>query len=289
VTAVGVLIGVCSARYAGAELDLANACVTLVFALVAHAGVNVLNDYFDALSGTDQRNVLRIYPFTGGSRFIQNGVLSLEQTRRLGYALLTLAVPAGLVLAWQSGPGLLLIGLAGLLIGWAYSAPPLKLNSRGLGELCVSAGFLCVVVGSDYVQRRAFSATAFAAGIPYSLMVTNVLFMNQFPDRQADLEAGKLHWVARLDPRQARWGYPVIAMLAAAALLTGAVPASGRLPRPTLLALLALAPAAVATRDLFRFAHGPQRLAPAIKATVAAAILHGMLLSAGLLLSDQHT
>jgi 1,4-dihydroxy-2-naphthoate octaprenyltransferase len=44
-------------------------------------------------------------PFTGGSRFIQNGVLSEAETARLGWALLALVVPAGLWLAWQSGPG----------------------------------------------------------------------------------------------------------------------------------------------------------------------------------------
>lgn len=90
------------------------------------------------------------------------------------------------------------------MIGWAYSAPPLELNSRGIGEACVAAGFLLVVLGSDYVQRHGFDSTAFAAGLPYGLFVTNVLYINQFPDRKADLQAGKLHWVARLEPRTAK-------------------------------------------------------------------------------------
>jgi 1,4-dihydroxy-2-naphthoate octaprenyltransferase len=210
VTLVGALIGVASAYYDIGSINLAAAIPTLLFALVAHAGVNVLNDYYDHLNGTDAANVERIFPFTGGSRFIQNGVLSARETARLGYALLAAVVPAGLLLTAWAGPGLLVIGLAGLSIGWAYSAPPLELNSRGLGEACVGAGFALIVVGADYVQRHGFDSTPFAAGFPYALFVTNLLYINQFPDRKADLHAGKLHWVARVQPRVARWGYVLI-------------------------------------------------------------------------------
>ena len=73
--------------------------------------------------------------------------------RRLvaGGAAVGLVVVAGLLLALHSGGGLLLIGATGLLLGWAYSAPPLSLMSRGLGELTVAACWWLVVVGADYV------------------------------------------------------------------------------------------------------------------------------------------
>jgi 1,4-dihydroxy-2-naphthoate octaprenyltransferase len=114
--------------------------------------------------------------------------------------------------------------------------------------------------------------------------VTNVLFINQFPDRQADLEAGKLHWVARLAPERARWGYVLIA-LCAAWLLAVAVLVRGCLPSGALLALAALLPAGFASRELLRYASTPSRLGPAIKATIGAALLHGVILSAALMLS----
>ena len=85
VTGVGVLLGLAAAYYDFGRIDLFTASLTLLLALVAHAGINVLNDYFDALNGTDQRNVGRLFPFTGGSRFIQNGVLTVRQTRAFGY------------------------------------------------------------------------------------------------------------------------------------------------------------------------------------------------------------
>ena len=117
-------------------------------------------------------------------------------------------------------PKLFYVGLAGLFIGWAYSAPPFRLNSRGLGELCVVAGFLLITVGTDFVQRKGFAAAPFVAGLSYALLVTNLLYINQFPDRKADTAAGKLHWVARLDVQHARWGYALIVALAYAWLLS---------------------------------------------------------------------
>ena len=223
------LIGLAIAWHDGLAFDVPLALITLLFALLAHAGVNVLNDYYDALNGTDAQNTGRIFPFTGGSRFIQNGVLTLAQTRNFGFALLLGVALAGLWLMARSAPQLFYVGLAGLFIGWAYSAPPFRLNSRGLGELCVAAGFLAITAGTDFVQRKGFAAAPFIAGLSYALLVTNLLYINQFPDRTADTAAGKMHWVARLGVQHARWGYALIVALAylwlAASVLVSWLPA----------------------------------------------------------------
>ncbi|MCX7148508.1 MAG: prenyltransferase, partial [Rhodocyclales bacterium] len=96
VTFVGCLLGLATAAYSGIAVGPALATATLFFALVAHAGANVINDYYDALSGCDGANTERQFPFTGGSRFIQNGVLSLRATGVFGYTLLAAVIPAGL-------------------------------------------------------------------------------------------------------------------------------------------------------------------------------------------------
>lgn len=276
------LIGLAAAWHGGIALNPELAAITLLFALLAHAGVNVLNDYYDALNGTDAQNTERIFPFTGGSRFIQNSVLTLARTRNFGFALLSGVALAGLWLMLRSGAQLFYIGLVGLFIGWAYSAPPFRLNSRGLGELCVTAGFLLIVAGSDFVQRKDFSAAPLVAGLSYALLVANLLYINQFPDRKADKAAGKLHWVARLEVRQARWGYALIAALAYAWLLSGVM--LGGLPVSALLAALALPLSVKAARLLLRHAAQPQQLGGAIRLTIAAMLLHGALLSLGLIL-----
>ncbi|MBP8266932.1 MAG: prenyltransferase [Zoogloea sp.] len=280
VTLVACLIGLAVAHGRGLAIDPAKAALTLFFALVAHAGINVLNDYHDARSGADAANVERIFPFTGGSRFIQNGVLSEAETGRLGYALIALVVPAGLWLTLQSASGLLAIGLAGLFLGWAYTAPPLTLVARGLGEAAVAAGWLIVVVGADFVQRGAFSAQPFVAGLSYALLVAAILFINEFPDRRSDEVAGKRTLVVRLGPDSAKWVYLglVLAAYGWLVLMVG----RDRLPQGAAAAALTLILSFRAARYLMAHAAEPSELAPALKLTIAAANLHGLVLAATL-------
>lgn len=282
ITLVGVLLGFATAWHAGTPFDTTAAVVAVVLALLTHAGVNVLNDYYDHLNGTDALNTDRLFPFTGGSRFIQNGVLTPRQTLAFGLLLFLVVVAGGLWLAAHCGLGLFWVGLAGLFIGWAYSAPPLRLNSRGLGEACVATGFLLIVAGADFVQRGGYAATPWLIGLPYALMVTNVLYINQFPDRSADLAVGKRHWVARLRPGQAAHGYGLILLLALG-WLTGSI-AAGCLPVWSTIVLLAGLPAFRAANDLRLFASRPALLAPAIRATIGAAHIFAVLLAASLVL-----
>lgn len=280
VTFAAALLGLATAFVDGISLRPLAAFFTVFFALVAHAGANVLNDYYDALNGSDEANGDRQFPFTGGSRFIQNGVLPLRATGIFGYALLAAVIPAGLWLTAYSAHGLIWIGVAGLFIGWAYSAPPLKLMSRGLGELAVACGWLLVVVGADFVQRGTFSAVPLVAGLSYALHVANVLYINQFPDYRADAAAGKRNWVVRLGPQRARWGYLLV--LGVAYLWLTATVAFGLLPWPALLAVVAAIPGLKAAQELLRNARDPHALVPAIKVTIGAAMMHGILLAIGL-------
>jgi len=284
VTFVGVLLGLASAAATGIPIDPLRASVTLLFALLAHAGANVVNDYYDATSGCDAGNATRLFPFTGGSRMIQNGVMGVRETGRFGYALLAAVIPAGLWLALASGPGLVVIGLTGLLIGWAYSAPPGKLQARGLGEFGITAAWLLIVVGSDYVQRHAFAWAPIAAGLSFALLVANVLYINQFPDVAADSRAGKRTMVVRLGVARARWGYVVLAILAYGwlALMT----ASAQLTPWALLSLLPGIASIHAARGLLRHAGEPPALLPAIKLTILSAVLHGLVLAGVLAAGD---
>lgn len=282
VTFVGCLLGLATAAFSGIGIDPALATATLFFALLAHAGANVINDYYDALSGCDAANTERQFPFTGGSRFIQNGVLSLRATGIFGHVLLAAVIPAGLWLTAVSGSGLLLVGLAGLAVGWAYSAPPLKLQSRGLGEFAITAGWLLLVVGSDYVQRRGWAFAPAAAGLGFALLVANVLYINQFPDVRADAGAGKHTLVVRLGIDHARWGYVAIAVLAYGWLLLMVL--LGHLPVPASLALLPALASIAAGRRLWSRAAQPAELPPALKLTILAAVSHGLLLAVILIL-----
>lgn len=276
-TLAACVLGLAAAAYSGVEVQLSTAVMTVLLALTMHAGVNVLNDYFDALSGTDAMNTERIYPFTGGSRFIQNGVLTLAQTQYFGYTLLGAAALGGLWLAFYVNENLLLLGALGIFIGWAYSASPLRLNARGLGELFVLLGFLGIVIGVDLVQRGSYSIEPIVVGLPYALLVTNLLYINQFPDHKADAMTGKHHLVVRLAPERAVWLYFLIAV--SVLLWLVAMCNGGYLPDLALLSALPLLFSMRAFWLLRKFHAKPAELLPAIKLTLASMLGHALLLT----------
>lgn len=283
VTFVGSLIGLGAVAADDIAISSFSALLSLLFAMVAHAGANVLNDYFDALNGTDATNHNRLFPFTGGSRFIQDGVLTPAQTKTFGYTLLVSVVPPGLWLMAHSASGLFAIGLAGLLIAWAYSATPLQLMSRGLGEIAVVAGWMMVTLGTDYVQRGSFALLPVIAGVPFALLVAAILYLNQFPDVAADTGAGKRTLVVRLGSRYARWGY--LAFILAAYLWLGTAVIVKALPMLCVVSLLTAPLSFFAFRIVLKHADDPLRLLPAIKGTIAAANIHGLLMAATLVAS----
>lgn len=278
--AVPVLIALAAAGVEGA-VHWVTGLLTLLGAVIAHAGANVLNDYFDARAGCDEANADRVFPFTGGSRIIQNGVLGLEEMGRYGWLLLVTATIIGFILTAVSGPGLLMIGLAGMVVGWAYSAPPLRLCARGLGEPAVAVGFgVLIPLGTAYVQLGRLSPTAFWAALPFAVFIMLVLYINQFPDVRSDAATGKRNWVVRLGPDRARFGYPLLALFAYTLLVIGVV--LGPLPWLALLGLATVPLHAWAATLLMQHAGETEGLRPAIVTTLNATMLHGILVTVGL-------
>jgi len=259
------------------------ACVlaTLVLAVLMHAAANVLNDYHDALNGADDANTQGLFPFTGGVRLIQNGLVSVQDTLDLANALIVFLIPCGLLLAFKTGGGLVLLGLMGLLLGRAYSAPPLALMKRGLGEVTVSLTWGLVVVGADYVQRGQFFVIPVAVALSFALLVGNILVINGFPDAVSDAQVGKRTLVVRLGTRHVAWLYLLVALLAHAWLVAGVWLFIH--PEPALWGLASMPLSLWAFMLLLNNVDQPARLAPAIVLTIAAAVVHGLAMSAGLL------
>ena len=282
-TVMPILLGLAFSVYQNHTLHWSAAVLTLLAGILLHAAVNVLNDYYDSLNGTDDLNTERVFPFTGGSRFIQNGVLTRHQTLVYGLALMLATSLIGLYLISHAGMALFWLGLFGVLLGWGYSAPPLSLNSHGLGEVSVLTGFGLLPLGAALVQTGELSLTLLLISLPVALLTANLLYINQFPDRKADIQAHKLHWVARLSPQTARWGYVLIALLAWLLLLSLIV--AGVLP---LLALVAALPAVLsfrAARMLLHNATRPENLGPAIQLSILAVLTHAGLLALVLVVS----
>lgn len=252
----------------GRALLLALAAIAAV-----HAGVNVLNDVYDDLNGTDRDNRGRVFPYTGGSRFIQNGVLSRDQMHRWAWVLFGTAFLLGVALYLHEGMPVVLFGLAGVALGVLYSVPPFCLAARGLGELAVGVGLgVLPVLGSAWLQGVGPNWQVLLLSLPVSVWVANILLVNEVPDAAADAGAGKRTLVVRLGAPVTGTLYVVVSVIALIAAFSLGVAAQLNLLGLGPLVLLLLLALDVGRRiiDVQRLDGGTRG---AIQATLA---IHGL-------------
>ncbi len=271
------LLGASTAWRVGGVFNPAYLALTVLAVIALHGGMNVLNDYYDYLNGTDNMNRTPLPPFTGGSGLIQSGRMTPGATLFLGAGLVCAGSLLGLYLAITTSPLLFLIGGAGLISGFFYSAPPLFLAGRGLGEFTVGLDFgVLLVLGSFIVQTGGVSIEPLLASLPISFLIAAILYINEFPDIEADRACGKKNLVVRLGKKMAVRGF--YAIIAAGYIsVTGAV-LTGYLPLPSLLALLP-APLAIRAALILRKTNGEgPALVPGIKAIILAHLSCGLLL-----------
>jgi 1,4-dihydroxy-2-naphthoate polyprenyltransferase len=237
-TAIPVLLGVAVAARHG-SFDPWLALLTLIGGSLAHLGINVTNDVFDTLSGADEANV-NPTQFSGGSRVAIYELLSVRQLAMLAAGLLAAAALIGLFLVAVTGSvELFAIGAIGIMIGIFYTAPPVRLVHRGVGEIAVALGFGPVMVlGAYVVQTGRLSLEASIASVPVAILVALILYVNEIPDRAGDAAVGKRTLPVRLSPPAVRTLYIAAAVLAFAVIVAGV--AAGIMPWPTLVALAAL-------------------------------------------------
>jgi len=187
-----VLAGSAWGFMAAGRFDLFVFILALLATVCVHASANVLNDVGDDSGGTDRQNEDRIYPYTGGSRFIQSGIMTARSMARLGVSLIGIAAIAGLILLLSKGATVLWFGIAGLLLAVLYSLGPIRLASTGLGELSVGIAFgVLPVTGSAWLQSGSLGLDVLLFSIPVSVWVTAILLINEVPDIAADGATGK--------------------------------------------------------------------------------------------------
>ena len=255
--------------------------LTLVAGIFMHVAANTFNDYFDWRSGTDPANNNYFLPYSGGSRSIELGLISEQALLRVAIVSLLVSAGIGLALTVLSGVGVLLFGLVGGFCAYFYTAPPLRLAARrGLGELAVGLSFgPLAVAGTVYALTGSVYPVDFLVGLPLGLLVTAILWINQFPDAESDRLTGKINLVVLLGRERARWGYLLLVGLAFGLLLWGLV--SGLFPPGAGLMLIGIPLAAYAGWIAVR-RYNERSLVRANAMTIQLHLVAGLLLAAGL-------
>jgi len=234
-----VLVGTAWGVQTSGEFALLIFALAMLATVCVHAASNVLNDVGDESGGTDRQNEDRIYPYTGGSRFIQTGIMSASEMARLGISLLALAAVAGLILLAMKGPMVLYFGLVGVAFGILYSLGPIRLSALGIGEAAVAIAFGVIpVAGAAWLQGAALDARLLLFSLPVSAWVAAILLINGVPDATADGATGKRTLPVRLGLSGTAVLYVVLHIAAAATTIW--LTYNGVLPLLTPLAPVAL-------------------------------------------------
>ncbi|MDO9548971.1 MAG: 1,4-dihydroxy-2-naphthoate octaprenyltransferase, partial [Candidatus Marinimicrobia bacterium] len=198
-----VILGAAVAYHQQSAIHWSTLFLTLIGAIIAQAAANVINDYYDHRSGNDEVNIHH-NTFSGGSRMIQNKIITPGMTYFIAVCLFLITIVIGLYLNFvTAGNVILYIGMAGLFLAFTYSATPLKLSYRGIGELAIVGSFgPLIVMGTYYVQVQSLDILPLLASIPNGILVGLILFINEFQDMQADGSVGKNTLVVKMKVKQ---------------------------------------------------------------------------------------
>ena len=205
-----VLVGAALAWHDG-KFHAAAAVLCLGFALFVQIGTNFANDYYDFIRGAD--TAARVGP----RRAVAAGLIAPATMKIAMIAVFAAAFACGLgLLAW-GGPWLLVIGVASIVSGYAYTGGPWPLAYIGLGDVFVFFFFGLVAVGGTYfVQAGQLTLDAVLAGVPIGLLAANILVVNNYRDAETDAVAGKRTLVVRFGRGAARVQFAVSLALALA-------------------------------------------------------------------------
>lgn len=217
-SAVPIFVG-SALSYRDGFFNLALFILTLFGGILFHAGANLANDYFDQKADDMNKNPT---PFSGGSRVIQEKILSARQILRASWICFTLSALFGVVIAILGRWEVVVIGAFGILIGYIYTALPMKLSYRGFGEILVGIGFgPMMLLGAYFVQTGTISLSPVIASIFVGALITAVLHINEFADYEADKMAGKNNLVVKMGLKHSLPVFYSLIVLTYAALILG--------------------------------------------------------------------
>jgi 1,4-dihydroxy-2-naphthoate octaprenyltransferase len=213
-----VLVGTSLAWPETRALNVPVMAAALLASALIQIGTNLQNDVGDFRRGADRHGRL------GPPRATTLGWLSPRQVQTAATMSFALAVCLGAFLVWTGGAPILLVGLASVAAGAAYTSGPFPIAYTPLGELFVFLFFGVIgVSGSFYLQVFGLTAGALIAGAAIGMLAAAVLVVNNTRDIDSDRRAGKRTLAVRLGQRFSRVEYSVLllAPFAAAPALGG--------------------------------------------------------------------
>jgi 1,4-dihydroxy-2-naphthoate octaprenyltransferase len=193
--------------------------LAMVGSLLVHMTVNVINDYHDYVDGIDLSTERT--PFSGGSGTLTGNLIKAKQAFWFATICLLIAMVIGgyfcMTRGWLLFPLLLVAGFS----AYFYNV---YLSKWFLGELFAGLNFgPLLVLGSYFVQTGRYSWETLVASIAPGILTSNLLFLNQFPDREADQKGGRRHLVITMGRENARFLFTGLLMASYLCIVIGVI------------------------------------------------------------------
>jgi len=275
---VCIFLGMATAYAEIHRVNLTWACLALLGALAAHSSVNALNEYLDCRSGLDART--RRTPFSGGSGVLPRRPEKAYVALITGIVTLAICICIGIYFVVRCGPGILPLGLVGVLLVVAYT--PIVTHRPILCLIAPGLGFGLMTLGTHFVLTGTYSWTAVVASLVPFFLVNDLLLLNQFPDREADQTVGRRHLLIVLGARRSSRVYAAFLIATYLVIIAGVL--TGLMPKLCLLGLLTLPGAVFAIRGACRFGTDIPKLLPSMAMNVALNLVTPLLVALGFFL-----
>jgi 1,4-dihydroxy-2-naphthoate octaprenyltransferase len=266
-------------RPGGWEFSLWKLVESVVAMVFLHMGANLGNGYYDHVSGADPTNP-NPGVLSGGSGLIKSGVLPADFFLKSSIVCLVIGAALGLHLTLVvRQPLVLVIGIVGVALAHFYTAPPLKLSYRGLGELAVALAFgVLPVAGAYCIQAGSCSWRVVVASLPISFAVVLVLWVNQVVDYKPDRDTGKRNLAVIIGPKAAGRGATLALALLIFGSLFAAVFTASLIPL-TLVSVLAFGLIRTVVVDCWNYYNKPNRLSEASSSAIRLHLTLGLIIA----------
>jgi len=269
---IAVTNGLAIAYWKYSSIDPFYAILTYVGVIFLHASVDLLNDYWDYKRGIDL--VTKRTKFSGGTGVLPDNLLKPRTVYIAGIVFLILGASIGAYFILIRGVAIaVILGFAVIAI-YFYST---RIVNAGLAELFVAIKGAMIVLGSFYVQNAVLEPAAMYSGTIVGILSATVLFINSFPDYEADKSRGRRTLVIILGRKMASIVFPLF-IITAYALIVGGI-FLGFTKSYSLLCFASIPLAINSALLLRKEPYGVHKMVPAMASAVTYSRITGFLLA----------
>ncbi|MFB0558530.1 MAG: prenyltransferase [Candidatus Bathyarchaeia archaeon] len=268
-----------AAAYIEGSFNVFRAILGLVGVILAHISINVINDYFDYKSGLDFKT--KRTPFSGGSGILPAGDLNPRSVYLFAVGCLLVGGTIGVYFACTTGWALLPLILFAAFTIYFYTT---HLSQWYIGEFFTGLNFgFLMAVGAYFIMAGRYSVSALVPAVVPGILGSTLLFINEFPDMEADREAGRRNIVMALGLERSSKLYAVLVASPYFWVLICIV--TGLMPFTMLVTFLALPIGSRAVRGALENHSDIERLVPSLAANVIWILATTTLTTVGMVLS----